>query len=48
MTVDEAVAHIRTAGRLSLHPLCGGLPPERAWPYLRRVVEDVLPKASVS
>ena len=25
-------------GLLTLHPLCGGLDPEVAWPYLRRAV----------
>jgi alkanesulfonate monooxygenase SsuD/methylene tetrahydromethanopterin reductase-like flavin-dependent oxidoreductase (luciferase family) len=45
MTVDEAVAHLRAAGMLTLHPLCGGVPPDLAWPYLRRVVDDVLPRA---
>jgi alkanesulfonate monooxygenase SsuD/methylene tetrahydromethanopterin reductase-like flavin-dependent oxidoreductase (luciferase family) len=44
MTVDEAVAHIRQHGILTLHPLCGGLPPERAWPYLERVVDEVMPR----
>ena len=28
---------------LNLSPLCGGLPPEIAWPYLKRVGEVVLP-----
>jgi alkanesulfonate monooxygenase SsuD/methylene tetrahydromethanopterin reductase-like flavin-dependent oxidoreductase (luciferase family) len=42
-TVDEAVEHVRTAGVLSLHPLIGGMPPEIAWPYLERVVNEVLP-----
>jgi alkanesulfonate monooxygenase SsuD/methylene tetrahydromethanopterin reductase-like flavin-dependent oxidoreductase (luciferase family) len=43
MTVDEAVEHVRTAFVLPLHPLCGGVPPEVAWPYLHRVVDEVLP-----
>ncbi|GIU86920.1 MAG: hypothetical protein KatS3mg009_1435 [Acidimicrobiia bacterium] len=43
MSVADAVAHVRRTGLLPLHPLCGGLPPEVAWPYLRRVVTDVLP-----
>ena len=43
MTVDDAIAHVRRYGLVGLHPLCGGLPPELAWPYLRRVAEDVLP-----
>lgn len=42
-TVEQAVEEIRRNGFLSLHPLCGGLPPEIAWPYLRRVVEEVMP-----
>jgi alkanesulfonate monooxygenase SsuD/methylene tetrahydromethanopterin reductase-like flavin-dependent oxidoreductase (luciferase family) len=42
-TVAQAIAEIRQSGFLSLHPLCGGLHPELAWPYLRRVVEEVLP-----
>jgi Luciferase-like monooxygenase len=41
--VDGAVALVKRWGRLPLHPLCGGCPPELAWTYLRRVVDDVLP-----
>lgn len=44
MTVDEAVEFVRTSFVLPLHPLCGGTPPEIAWPYLRRVVDEVLPR----
>lgn len=43
VTVDEAVALINENGFLGLQPLCGGLEPEVAWTYLRRVVEEVLP-----
>lgn len=43
VTVDEAVALIRRDGALGLQPLCGGLDPEVAWPYLRRVVDEVVP-----
>lgn len=46
MTVDEAVDHVKTAFVLPLHPLCGGVPPDTAWPYLHRVVDDVLPRAN--
>lgn len=46
MSVDEAVEHVRTAGFLPLHPLCGGLPPEVAWPYLERVANEVMPAVS--
>jgi alkanesulfonate monooxygenase SsuD/methylene tetrahydromethanopterin reductase-like flavin-dependent oxidoreductase (luciferase family) len=37
-TVDEAAAYIRGGRPLPLHPLCGGLPPDVAWPYLERAV----------
>lgn len=43
LTVDEAVAFVRAGAPLPLHPLIGGLPPEIAWPYLKRVAEEVLP-----
>lgn len=43
VTVDEAVALIQRDGALGLQPLCGGLDPDVAWPYLRRVVDEVLP-----
>ncbi len=42
-TPDEAVRFVRGGGMLTLAPLCGGLPPEMAWPYLRRVADSVLP-----
>ena len=38
VTSDEAGALIRNHGPLGLHPLCGGLDPDVAWPYLRRAV----------
>ena len=41
LTVDEAAAVIRGHGRLPLAPLCGGLPPAIAWPYLERAAEAV-------
>ena len=44
LSVDDAVAHVRDVGYLPLHPLCGGLPPDIAWPYLRRVAEEVVPR----
>jgi alkanesulfonate monooxygenase SsuD/methylene tetrahydromethanopterin reductase-like flavin-dependent oxidoreductase (luciferase family) len=37
-TVDEAAAYIRTGRPLPLLPLCGGIPPDLAWPYLERAV----------
>lgn len=35
---DVAAGFVRDHGPLGLHPLCGGLDPEVAWPYLRRAV----------
>ncbi|CAO5239519.1 LLM class flavin-dependent oxidoreductase [Frankia sp. AgKG'84/4] len=46
LTVDEAVALVRTGMPLSLHPLIGGLPPEIAWRYLRVVTDTVMPALS--
>jgi alkanesulfonate monooxygenase SsuD/methylene tetrahydromethanopterin reductase-like flavin-dependent oxidoreductase (luciferase family) len=43
VTVDQAVDLIRQFGPLGLQPLCGGLDPDIAWPYLRRVADEVLP-----
>ena len=37
-TVDEAAAYIRSGKPLPLLPLCGGVPPDMAWPYLERAV----------
>jgi hypothetical protein len=34
MTIDDAVAQIRSGAGLQLHPLCGGMPPDLAWHYL--------------
>jgi alkanesulfonate monooxygenase SsuD/methylene tetrahydromethanopterin reductase-like flavin-dependent oxidoreductase (luciferase family) len=47
VTVEEAIALIKRWGRLGLHPLCGGCPPELAWTYLRRVVNEVAPALRV-
>jgi alkanesulfonate monooxygenase SsuD/methylene tetrahydromethanopterin reductase-like flavin-dependent oxidoreductase (luciferase family) len=40
-TIDEAAAYIRGGRPLPLLPLCGGVPPEVAWPYLERAVMAV-------
>lgn len=48
ITVDEAVAWVRSGAMLNLAPLCGGVPPEIAWPYLKRVADVVLPAAAQS
>jgi alkanesulfonate monooxygenase SsuD/methylene tetrahydromethanopterin reductase-like flavin-dependent oxidoreductase (luciferase family) len=37
-TVGEAAAYIRNGKPLPLLPLCGGVPPDVAWPYLERAV----------
>jgi alkanesulfonate monooxygenase SsuD/methylene tetrahydromethanopterin reductase-like flavin-dependent oxidoreductase (luciferase family) len=37
-TLDEAAEYIRGGRPLPLLPLCGGVPPEVAWPYLERAV----------
>ena len=42
--IDGAVELIKTWGRLPLHPLCGGVPPELGWQYLKRVVDEVMPR----
>jgi alkanesulfonate monooxygenase SsuD/methylene tetrahydromethanopterin reductase-like flavin-dependent oxidoreductase (luciferase family) len=42
-TADEAIAHVRSGGMLTLAPLCGGIPPDIAWKYLRYVDEAVMP-----
>jgi alkanesulfonate monooxygenase SsuD/methylene tetrahydromethanopterin reductase-like flavin-dependent oxidoreductase (luciferase family) len=43
LTPEEAVALIRRNGMMMLQPLCGGLPPELAWPSLELLAERVLP-----
>jgi hypothetical protein len=40
---NEAVALVKKGSSLPLPPLCGGCPPELAWTYRRRVVDDVVP-----
>lgn len=37
-TTDDAVAYMRGGRSLPLVPLCGGIPPSLAWPYLERAV----------
>jgi alkanesulfonate monooxygenase SsuD/methylene tetrahydromethanopterin reductase-like flavin-dependent oxidoreductase (luciferase family) len=43
--VDEAVDIVKSGGLLLLQPLCGGLPPELAWKYLKVVTDRVMPAA---
>lgn len=40
-TTDEAVSYVRAGRPLPLHPLCGGVPPDVAWPYLERAADAV-------
>lgn len=40
-TVAEAAAHLRSGRSLPLVPLCGGVPPALAWPYLEHAVAAV-------
>lgn len=35
-TAVEAIEYVRGGRLLPLHPLCGGIPPDVAWPYLER------------
>lgn len=35
-TSSEATEYVRGGRPLPLHPLCGGVPPDAAWPYLER------------
>ncbi len=42
-TPDEAVEEIRASGFLNLHPLCGGIAPDVAWPSLELFAAEVLP-----
>jgi alkanesulfonate monooxygenase SsuD/methylene tetrahydromethanopterin reductase-like flavin-dependent oxidoreductase (luciferase family) len=37
-TADEATEYVRGGRPLPLHPLCGGVPPDVAWPYLECAV----------
>jgi alkanesulfonate monooxygenase SsuD/methylene tetrahydromethanopterin reductase-like flavin-dependent oxidoreductase (luciferase family) len=45
ISVEQAISQVRAGQVLNLSPLCGGLPPEIAWTYLKRVGEVVLPEA---
>jgi alkanesulfonate monooxygenase SsuD/methylene tetrahydromethanopterin reductase-like flavin-dependent oxidoreductase (luciferase family) len=41
VTPDEASAIVRAGRMLQLQPLCGGLPPDFAWPYLETAAAAV-------
>ena len=40
-SVEEAIAQVRSGQSLRLLPLCSGLPPRLAWPYLERAADAV-------
>jgi len=42
LTVDEAAVRVRGGDPLPLVPLCGGLPPVVAWPYLERAATAIV------
>jgi alkanesulfonate monooxygenase SsuD/methylene tetrahydromethanopterin reductase-like flavin-dependent oxidoreductase (luciferase family) len=39
LTSDEAIDYVRGGRPLPLHPLCGGVRPDVAWPYLERAAQ---------
>ena len=39
LSVDEAKQRLAGGEVFNLSPLCGGIPPEIAWPYLKRFAE---------
>ena len=39
LSVDEAKERVAAGEMFNISPLCGGMPPGIAWPYLRRFVE---------
>jgi hypothetical protein len=43
VTPDDARARVRAGEVLILDPLCGGLPPSVAWPYLEAAVDAATP-----
>jgi alkanesulfonate monooxygenase SsuD/methylene tetrahydromethanopterin reductase-like flavin-dependent oxidoreductase (luciferase family) len=42
-SVDQAVDIVKAGGLLLLQPLCGGLPPDLAWKYVKIVTDEVMP-----
>ena len=47
-SVTEAVERMRGGEMLNLSPLCGGLPPRLAWPYLKHIGEVVMPEVAAA
>jgi len=48
LTPEQAIARVQSSGIWLTHPLCGGLPPELAWPSLELLVDRVLPQCRPS
>jgi hypothetical protein len=46
LTLDEAADRVRGGSFLQLLPLCGGLAPTVAWPYLERAADAVAKAAA--
>ena len=46
ISTSDAISRVRAGKMLNLSPLCGGVPPEIAWPYLKHVGEVVVPAAA--
>ena len=44
LTPNQALEHIRAKGIWVTHPLCGGIPPDLAWPSLELLADKVLPQ----
>jgi hypothetical protein len=39
LSVEEAAERVANDEVMNLSPLCGGMPPDIAWPYLKRFVD---------
>jgi hypothetical protein len=49
LTPEECVQKARTAGgTLAFHPMCGGIPPEKAWETVQLAMERVVPMLSAA
>lgn len=49
LTPEQAVEKARTAGgTLAFHPMCGGVPPEKAWETVQLAMERVVPMLSAT
>ncbi len=48
LTPDECIELVRERGSLSLHPLCGGVPPDVGWETLELVASRVLPAVATA